>query len=200
MYGCESWTIKTAENQRIDAFDLWCWRRLLSPLVSKEIIPVNPEGNQSWIFIERTDAKTEVPIFGHLMQSADTLEKTLMLGKIEGKRRSERQRMRWLDSITDSMDMNLSKLQEIVEDRGVWHASVYGVAKGWTWLSDWITTITFFYFPHIYINVQYLFFSFWLTLLCMTVSRPKHISTNDPISFLFYRWVRFHCIYVPYSF
>ena len=101
MYGCESWTIKKAEHRGIDAFELWCWRRLLSPLDCKEIQPVHPKGNQSWIFIGRTDAEAETPIFGHLMQRTDSFENTLMLGKIEGSRRRGRQRMRSLDVITD---------------------------------------------------------------------------------------------------
>ena len=120
MYGCESWTIKKAERQRIDVFELWCWRRLLRvPWTDcKEIKPVNPKGNQPWIFIGRTDAEAETPIFDHLMRRANSLEKTLLLGKIEGRRGRGQQRTRWLDGIIDSMDMGLSKLQEMVLDRG----------------------------------------------------------------------------------
>ena len=109
MYGCESWTVKKAECWRIDAFELWCWRRLLkSPLDCKEIQPAHPKADQSWVFIGRTDAKAETPVLGHLMRRVDSLEKTLMLGGIGGRRRRGRQRMRWLDGITDSMDMSLS--------------------------------------------------------------------------------------------
>ena len=97
MYGCESWTIKKAECRRTDAFELWCWRTLESPLDCKEIKPVHPKGDQSWVFIGRTDVEAEIPIFDHLMWRADSFEKTLMLGKIEGGRRRGRQRMRWLD-------------------------------------------------------------------------------------------------------
>ena len=123
----------------------WCFwgvvleKTLESPLDCKEIQPVHPKGNQSWIFIGRTDAEMKLQYFGHLMWRANSLEKTLMLGKIEGRRR--RQRMRWLDSIINSKDMNLSQLQEIVKDRGAWHAAVHGVSKSQTRLSDWITTI-----------------------------------------------------------
>ena len=131
----ESWTLKN-----------WCFRSMLlaktleSPLGCKKIKPINPKGNQSWIFIGRTDLNLKLQYFGHLMWRADSLEKTLMLEKIKGRRRRGWQRMRWLYSITDSMDMSLSKPQEIVEDRGAWHAAIPRVAKSQIQLSDWRTT------------------------------------------------------------
>ena len=160
MYGRQSWTIKKAERQRIDAFELWCWRRLLRvPWTARRSIQSILKEISPGCSLEGMMLKLKLQYFGHLIRRVDSLEKTLMLGGIGGRRRREWQRIRWLDGITDLMDVSLSELQEIVMDKEAWRAVIHGVAKGRTLLRDWTELNKLSWFLRAVLNPVYLYIS-----------------------------------------